>query len=108
MSKIEKRLVGDPVAVGERTIQPVARVSGWHGSGGSDAEGGAGTWLRVTPVEVMVRESDGTSYHVPVVNGTRQAMRGMILVALAVAGICWLLMRALRKEATKKKGGREG
>lgn len=101
MNRIERRLIGEPITVDERALEPVAQVAGWHASGGNDAGGGAGTWLRVSPVEVIVQEEDGTRHHVPVINRTREAVRGMILAALAVAGMCWLLMYTLRKEATE-------
>lgn len=39
MSKIERRLVGEAIPVDERTIQPVAQVAGWHGSGEGETVG---------------------------------------------------------------------
>jgi hypothetical protein len=79
--------------IGGRTIQPVARVAGWYGQTG----GGAGAWLRIIPVEVIVRESDGTEYRVPVTDPMREAMRGIIFSALLVAGVCLLFMFILRR-----------
>jgi hypothetical protein len=90
--------VGEPMTVGERTIQPVARVAGWRTAGGN-ASGGAGAWLRVTPVELVVREGEINEYRIPITDGTRTVRRRMAVAALLVAVGCWLLMRALRRKA---------
>lgn len=91
-TRIEKRIAGQPITVGERTIQPAAQVAGWVGSGGGETGGGAGAWLRVTPVEVVVREGDGTEHRVPITDPTREAMRGIVLSAFLVAAVCWLII----------------
>ncbi len=95
--RIERRLVGEPIPVGERTIQPVARVTGWRGSKQGETGGGAGAWLRVTPVEVMVREGNGTEYRIPITDPTRETERRMVLAALLVAVLSWLLARLLHR-----------
>jgi hypothetical protein len=94
-TQIQKRVVGQRITVGERTIQPVAQVAGWFGSGGSDT---AGAWLRVTPIEVVVREEDGPEYRVGMTDPTRESMRGIIFSALLVASVCWLFMFMLRRK----------
>jgi len=96
-SKIERRLIGDPIAVGKRTIQPVARVTGWCGSREGETGGGAGAWLRVAPVEVVVREGDGTEYRVPITDPTHETVRRMVLATLLIAVLCWLLTRLLHR-----------
>jgi hypothetical protein len=83
-TRVDRRLVGEPIPVGERTIQPVAQVSGWYGSGRSETGSGAGAWVRITPVEVIVREGDGDEYSVPITDGTREALRGIFFAALLV------------------------
>ncbi|MFQ5594794.1 MAG: hypothetical protein ACE5HA_11670 [Anaerolineae bacterium] len=90
-TRIKKRIAGQPIKVGERTIQPVAQVTGWAGSGGDETGGGAGAWLRVTPIEVVVHETDGAEWRVPITDPTREAMRGIVLSALLVAAVCWLI-----------------
>ncbi|MFQ5342438.1 MAG: hypothetical protein ACE5F6_12910 [Anaerolineae bacterium] len=91
-TRIKKRIAGQPIAVGGRTIQPVAQVAGWVGSGGSETGGGAGAWLRVTPIEVVVHETDGAERRVPITDPTREAMRGIVLSAILVAAVCWLII----------------
>jgi len=91
-TRFKKRIAGQPITVGERTIQPVAQVAGWVGSGGSEMGDAAGTWLRVAPIEVVVHEADGVEHRVPITDPTREAMRGMALAALLGAVICWLII----------------
>lgn len=38
--KLDKEMVGDPVAVGAWTVTPVARLSGKQGRGGDGVNGG--------------------------------------------------------------------
>ena len=87
-NRLDWELVGEPILAGGRTIQPVARLSGWAGGNMSEQGGGAGAWVRVRPVEVVVREADGTESRVPIVDAEQAAIRGMVVPALAVAGIC--------------------
>ena len=91
-TRIKQRIAGQPITVGERTIQPVAQVAGWVGSGGNTTGGGAGGWLRITPIEIAVREADGTEQRIPITDPTRETMRGMVLSTLLVAILCWLII----------------
>jgi len=86
-TRFKKRIAGQSITVGERTIRPIAQVAGWVGTGG-----GAGAWLRVTPIEVVVHEGDGTERRVPITDPTREAVRGIVLSALLVAAVCWLII----------------
>ena len=84
-SKIDRRLVGDPIEIDGRSIQPVARVRGRFGAGGSEQFGGAGGRYSLEPVEVIVREADGAESTLALVNPTAQTLRAMAGVAVAVA-----------------------
>ena len=84
-SKIDRRLVGDPIEIDGRSIQPVARVRGRFGAGGSEQAGGAGGRFSLEPVEVIVREADGVESTLALADPTGQALRAMAGVALAVA-----------------------
>ena len=81
-----------PVVVGERSFRPVARLDGWRGPG----RGGAGAWLRLAPVAVVVREPDGRERRLALADGTRDAVRGIAAAALLVAAACWAIRWALR------------
>jgi uncharacterized spore protein YtfJ len=84
-TRIDRRVVGDPIEIGDRTVQPVARVRGRVGAGSGPSGGAAGGMLRVEPVEVLVREADGAESALALPNPTAQAVRGMAGVAAAVA-----------------------
>lgn len=90
-NRIDRELVGEVMPIGDRTIQPVARLRGWAGGNGGP-QGGGGGWVQVRPVEVIVREADGAESRVPVVDANAQATRGIVVAGLAVAGVCAAIM----------------
>lgn len=55
-SRIDRLLYGPQITVGDRTIRYVARVVGRYGGWQSAGSEGVGGWVRMTPVEVIVRE----------------------------------------------------
>lgn len=90
--RIDRVVVGDPIAAGGRTLLPVARAGGWHGGGGNEQGKGAGALLRVQPVEVRVTEPGGEEYVIPITDPTADAMRQMAAIGLVVAAVSILLM----------------
>ena len=103
--RIDRELMGEPITVGERTIQPVARLRGWAGGADGAQGGGGAAWLSVRPVEVIVREADGSENRVPITDPAAMAVRGVVMPALAVAGVCLAMIAgrsvvcALRRRA---------
>lgn len=102
IGKLDRELLGEPVPVGTRTLQPVARLTGWSGGQHSGRAGGAGAWLQLQPVEVIVREEDGREYHVPVVDKTQMAIKGIWQGALVFAALCWLITVVIRLVARRR------
>ena len=90
--QFEKRLVGESVVVGEYTVQPVAQVTGWHMTARGETGQGAGAWLRVTPLEVIVGKGEDAPYPVPMTNETQAAMKGIAIGGLLVAALCWFVI----------------
>jgi uncharacterized spore protein YtfJ len=90
-SRIDRRLVGNPIQIDGRIVQPVARLRGRLGSGGSQTAGGAGGMLRLEPVEVIVRQADGAESTVALRDPTAAALRGMAGAAVAVAVLSVIL-----------------
>ena len=84
-SKIDRRLVGDPMEIDGRSVQVVARLRGRLGAGGNEQGGGAGGQFSLEPVEVIVREADGVESTLTLADPTAQALRAMTAVAVAVA-----------------------
>ena len=93
-NRLDWELVGEPILAGGRAVQPVARLSGWVGGNMSEKGGGAGAWVRVRPVEVVVREADGAESRVSIVDAEQAAIRGMAMQGLAVAAICAAIIAA--------------
>lgn len=96
-TKIARQLIGEPITIDGRTIQPVARVTGWHVGPNNRMSNRGGWWLRLTPVEVIVDEGEAKTYQVPLKGGTRAALLGIFFAALLVAAGCWFLILLLRK-----------
>ncbi len=90
--QFEKRLVGESVVVGEYTVQPVAQVTGWHMTARGETGEGAGAWLRVTPLEVIVGKGEDKPYPVPMTNETQAAIKGIALGGLLVFILCWFVI----------------
>ncbi len=99
-SRIDRRLVGEPIQIDGRSVQPVAHLHGRLGSGGGPAGGGAGGMLRLEPVEVIVRQADGVESTVALPDPTAIALRSMARAAAAVAllsVVLSVLARVLRR-----------
>ncbi|MFC1996806.1 hypothetical protein ACFLXI_04265 [Chloroflexota bacterium] len=87
--KLEKRLEGESMVVGEYTVQPVAQVTGWYMTASGETGEGAGALLRVTPLEVVVGKGEDEPYPIPLTNETEAALKGIGLGGLFVAALCW-------------------
>ncbi len=86
-SKIDRRLVGEPVVIDGRSVQVVARLRGRLGMGGNTQGGGAGGQFSLEPVELIVREADGVESSLALSDPTSQALRSIAGVAVAVAAL---------------------
>lgn len=96
--RVERTLTGDPMTVEERTVQLVARVTGWRGTNGSKSGGGGGARLRIQPVEAVVREGDGSERCVPITDPTRETIRRIVVAGLLIAAFSWLLTGMLKRK----------
>jgi len=90
-TRIDRRLVGEPRPLGNRTLRPVARVSGWSGVSQAGAGHGFGAWLRVQPVELIVQEADGSEGRV-LTNAEHGPLPWLFGAGLLVAGVCSILI----------------
>jgi hypothetical protein len=90
--RIDRVLVGEPIAAGGHTLQPVARAGGWFGGDQGAQGGGFGGWLRIKPLEVRVSGPGGEETTVTVTDPTRDAVRRMALVAVVVAAVSGLFL----------------
>jgi hypothetical protein len=63
---------------------------------GGSPGGGSGAWIRLSPVKVVVQEKDGSEQEVPIVDPTREALRGIAMGALVIGILGWLLLLILK------------
>lgn len=84
-TKIDQQLTGPQITVGGHTVQPLARLTGQHSQNNGPSGGGAGAWVRLSPVEVIVSGTDGVERRIAMSDPTTQALRGMAAVAAFIA-----------------------
>jgi hypothetical protein len=93
--KIDQQLTGPQITVGGQTVQPMARLTGQRNEDNGPSGGGAGAWVRLTPVEVIVSGPGGAEQHVAVTNPTAQVLRQMaVFAAFIAAGSAVLILIA--------------
>lgn len=107
LKRIDRRIYGAPLPVGERTLHLVARAVGWYGGPSVAAGSRSSAWWRLTPVEVIVQEEDGSEYAVTLTDETAQAMRGIRIAGGFVAAVCWLICLVARASRARKRNGAE-
>ena len=94
-TKIDQQLTGPQITVGGRTVQPLARLTGQHSENNGPSGGGAGAWVRLTPLEVIVSDPDGAERRIVVLNPTARILGGMAaLAAFVAAGSAVLILIA--------------
>ena len=90
--KIDKHLHGEPIQAGGRTVEPVARLSGFIGRGGGENGSGGGGWLKLKPQEVIVRDGKSAEQRLDLNDPTAIALRGVAMAGMAVAVVSWRVM----------------
>ena len=94
-TKIDQELAGPQVTVGGHTVQTLARLTGQRSENNGPSSGGAGAWVRLTPLEVIVSDPDGAKRRIAVINPTARILGGMAaLAAFVAAGSAVLILLA--------------
>ena len=99
-TKIDQQLTGPQITVGGRTVQPLARLTGQHSENNGPSGAGAGAWVRLTPLEVIVSDPDGAERRIAVINPTARILGGMAALAAFVAAgsVVLILIARLRDQ----------
>lgn len=100
-TKSDKILEMEPVTVGERSIQPVARARGWQFAGNEESASFAGAVGRLTPVEVRVRTGEEETV-IPVADPDQEPLRNMAVTGVVLSIVCTLIMLAVRISARRQ------
>jgi hypothetical protein len=95
-TKIDQQLAGPQITVGGHTVQPLARLTGQHSENNGPSGGGAGAWVRLTPLEVIVSDPDGAERRIVVINPTARILGGMAALAAFVAAASAVLILIAR------------
>ncbi len=94
-TKIDRLLEMEPVTVGDRRIQPVARLAGWQFTGDKEHASFAGMVGRLTPMEVRMRTSEEETV-IPVGDPDKDPLRSMAVTGVVLSIVCTLIMLAAR------------
>ena len=86
--KFEKRLDGEPIVIGEYSVQPAAQVTGWQVTFSGETGQGAGGLLRVMPHEVIVSKGDDQPYSILLINEMESVLQGIAQAGMVVAALC--------------------
>jgi uncharacterized spore protein YtfJ len=98
-TKIDQQLAGPQITVGGHTVQPLARLTGQRSENNGPSGGGAAAWVRLTPLEVIVAEPNGSERRIAVLNPTARILGGMAaLAAFVAAGSAVLILLARLRE----------
>ena len=84
-TKIDQQLAGPQITVGGHTVQPLARLTGQRSEDGGPSGGGAGAWVRLTPLEVIMSSPDGAERRIAVTDPTARVLQGMAALAAFIA-----------------------
>lgn len=95
-TKIDQQLAGPQITVGGRTVQPLARLTGQQSEQNGPAGGGAATWVRVTPIEVVVSGPNGAERRIAMGDPTTQALQSMAALAALIAAVSAVLILIAR------------
>jgi hypothetical protein len=101
-TKIDQQLAGPQITVGGHTVQPLARLTGQRSEENGPSGGGAGAWVRLTPLEIVVAEPNGAERRIAVTNPTARILGGMAALAAFVAvcsAVLILIARLLGRRA---------
>ena len=90
--KVDKWLEGEPILVGKHSLQPKARLSGFIGWGDGENGSGGGGWLKLKPLEVIVRDGESAEQRLDLNDPTAIALRGVAMAGMAFAVVSWLVM----------------
>jgi uncharacterized spore protein YtfJ len=84
-TKFDQQLAGPQITVGGHAVQPLARLTGQRGENSGPTGGGAGAWVRLTPLEVIVSSPDGAERRIAVTDPTARILQGMAALAAFIA-----------------------
>ncbi len=86
---------GEPLAIGEKEITPIARVFSFMRRSGTikkGVSGGGGSFVLIKPVAVLETTSRGTR-RIPVHDLTAITLIGLLIAGLALPLLFWLVNR---------------
>lgn len=100
-SGIDRRIEAEPITVGERTVQPVARLTGKRFGTGNEQGSFSAMAAQLKPLEIVVRQGE-EEHTIPIVEEQREPLRALLITAGAVAAACLIVMFVVRQIARRR------
>ncbi|MEZ4712254.1 MAG: hypothetical protein R3A44_34010 [Caldilineaceae bacterium] len=88
-TRLDQMLAEAPIVVGKRSVCGMASLTGWQIAAGDGSY--ASALGRLTPHAIRVQEGEH-EYTIPISDPLPEIGRSLIMAALAVSGICLLIM----------------
>jgi hypothetical protein len=95
LAKIDQTLTSEPFEAGPRTVQLVARMTGWQFTAGNGNGDFQGALVRLSPHACQIAQGD-QQQTVQIQDPTQDALRGILLAGLLVSGLCWIIRFVVR------------
>ena len=100
-ARIDRRLEGESIQVGDRIVQPVGRVTGRQINAGGGHGGFSGVKAQLHPLEIIVREGE-EEHTIPIEDPQQEPLRGILMAGIAVCVGCILIMLMAHRMAKSK------
>lgn len=104
-ARVDKKIEAEPILIGGRRIQPVARLVGWEMDGNEAAGPFVSRVGRLTPLAVKIDSAENYGEEPVVISiedPLQEPIRGILTVCALVSGICIAVMLAARVVAGRK------
>ncbi len=99
--RVDRRIEAEPLVVGGRRIQPVARLQGWALEGEEQGGSFVSRGGRLTPEEIQVTTGDVEEI-VAIDDPLQEPIRAMAAAAALVSVVCVMIMLAARVVTLRK------
>jgi hypothetical protein len=100
--RLDQQLRLEPITSGQRTIQPVAQLTGWQWINAQATASSGGVLVCIQPLAVIVRQ-DGVEHTIPIVDPLRAALRALSLTGLFISLGCWFVMLIVQRRARRRE-----
>lgn len=93
-AKVDRRIEAEPIEIGGKRIQPVARLVGWELDADPETSPFMSRMGRLTPLEVLIYSGEEQQEVISIEDPLQEPIRGILAASAVVSVICMLIMLA--------------